>query len=872
MKKITLAIAFCLFIAFSISAQLIGKQNLAYQYLLDIGYSPNEIEEYNDFFMVQGDVRYSKNIHDYPNSYNVKSHRHDQSLVADNKFPIKVFSHLPNNGGAGGANGTSWSLAFNAAIGDWNNSNIRPTCGTVFVEVANASQADIVVIAPDTGAFQESDHFFGWVNGDPYCGNPWDEVWINTEFIYPSGDLPTQRQMRNIVAHELGHAIGFKHIDSPDGIAIPFGSALDSLSIMHSSIINRDQGVSGLIQVDIDAVNHVYGCNSTVNDNHVTTNFIEISETPSAPICPGDTFDIRGNFETCNGTTSETIELYFAPTNTSGAPLSNTSGTFNTVNNQFSFLNLTTANIPGYNPNETYSVFARIVGGNQSPAKTIYGCAVTPEYFPLTFPITGSRIFGVLDAHQDDHFFLSSRGFLLDRYSKEGRPTNINNNVDGPIYGVGNYTFMPFDRNYYFQRQRFVTATGKLSKRIKGFNAIEWEIFASTTVVPYFMDGAISYFDKNSETFYWQVYAKADTSIEFTKTDGGILTTIPASATQDSWLLKIDINGNLAEPPRNLSAQTQSLNIDVSRFGYLIKIDSQNEDVYYVDTNKKSIKKYNFINNSLTTLYNDNISGVILDAPLFLSGGELDYNNVQYDEDLDRIYIINGLDVYFMDGTTGSTNFSSPSAIIQNPDNLNLDRVLYDRIGNDFYVAFDNLNTNKTRIVKYDQNFNYQWEIETYEGIIDNLDVVTSISNNIYIGGRSSNGFRLKSDSESIGLGPNSDSYSFVFRIQEDSFGNPDFVRTLESQGEPELYSTNLEDIRAYPNPFHDKLKIPQIKENSIQEVILYDKLGTILIEEKSKSIEKEIILDTSKLRRGIYFLKVFYADGNTKVSQVIKE
>lgn len=73
-------------------------------------------------------------------------------------------------------------------------------------------------------------------------------------------------------------------------------------------------------------------------------------------------------------------------------------------------------------------------------------------------------------------------------------------------------------------------------------------------------------------------------------------------------------------------------------------------------------------------------------------------------------------------------------------------------------------------------------------------------------------------------------------------------------------------DPKIYPNPFHDVLHISDIK--NINSVTLHDATGRVI-----RTVGKpENQLPVGDLKTGVYFLTLYYKDGSTKSSQIIRK
>ncbi|QHI36438.1 hypothetical protein IMCC3317_18010 [Kordia antarctica] len=191
------------------------------QLLYSRGYEKGTIYETNDHFLAPPDLLYSKDINDYDLSdtgSNTEQAFNTGKLVSLNRMRINVF--IDNSVGT-----TLTTDAVNA-ITELNGIN---NCALFFVRVTNANQADIT-IRSDFGV--ESSNVLGRA-GFPSNGRVFNTVTLNVDALGAFG--ATIR--RNVVIHELGHCVGFRHTDwSANGegsaVNIPGTSANDTGSIM----------------------------------------------------------------------------------------------------------------------------------------------------------------------------------------------------------------------------------------------------------------------------------------------------------------------------------------------------------------------------------------------------------------------------------------------------------------------------------------------------------------------------------------------------------------------------------------------------------------------------------------------------------------
>ncbi len=81
----------------------------------------------------------------------------------------------------------------------------------------------------------------------------------------------------------------------------------------------------------------------------------------------------------------------------------------------------------------------------------------------------------------------------------------------------------------------------------------------------------------------------------------------------------------------------------------------------------------------------------------------------------------------------------------------------------------------------------------------------------------------------------------------------------------------NEQDLKTFPNPVNDLLKINVSEKFNIKQIILYDLSGRILLEKELDINSKEISFDVSKLPSGFYKV-VFNADEKSWIKNIIKE
>ncbi|AXT18462.1 hypothetical protein D7030_07585 [Flavobacteriaceae bacterium AU392] len=218
--------------------------------LLQRGFNLKDIIETKEHYIVEGDIIFSKKIEDYGN-LTIRTDINQNLNITENNFTTSVYFrdnelvdvggttrtisvYLPDDplflfstsedGGGGGpseeisgdGNGNClgedcpgiqiniWREPLQMAMNDW---NVENSCFT-FVLALTEQESDITIVAvPGSGTN------FG-LTSFPMNGNPFPQ--INILAGNPSLNNSFNAR-RNLLAHELGHTIGFRHTGGGDG-------------------------------------------------------------------------------------------------------------------------------------------------------------------------------------------------------------------------------------------------------------------------------------------------------------------------------------------------------------------------------------------------------------------------------------------------------------------------------------------------------------------------------------------------------------------------------------------------------------------------------------------------------------------------------
>lgn len=273
-----------------------GSDDPVLKKLIALGYDESRIVEYEDFYLVEGDLTFSKNIEDYQDNDgdgDFQKQYSTNNLV----FPINVSamsvyvdSSIPTSGV------DNWRPEIAQAIADWN--GISESCIN-FTLSSFPLNADIVVRS-DGGIY--ADNVIA-AAGFPFAGEPYHEILINLDF---SGNTTvSSSQKRYNMVHELGHCVGFRHSNwvargenagSVGANLIPGTPTTDSNSVMNGGTANFTW--SGFSPFDELAASTLYSCPSaTVNGPGL--------------ICPRQTisYTLTSNLDAVNWIVSSNLQI-----------------------------------------------------------------------------------------------------------------------------------------------------------------------------------------------------------------------------------------------------------------------------------------------------------------------------------------------------------------------------------------------------------------------------------------------------------------------------------------------------------------------------------------------------------------------------------
>lgn len=338
--------------------------------LIAKGYKLDRIQEFEDYYLVEDDLLFAKDMELNTPDANARNYYGNQ-LVSSNYIGngnvIRVFSTLPGPTGFGGV-GTTWDEAVDPALAAWNS---IPNACVIFQRTLDPNQADITIV--NGAALPLGASYFGR-SGQPLpSGAPFHTVWINMQ--YPNGTATTNGaiantsliQKRNIIAHELGHCIGFKHTDVGAGNPVPGTASPDPHSLMRDNL-DFEFNTTVFSFSDQVAVRFLYGSGNCVRTDPPPSVSIDLDPIPA--FCFPATFNASGTYNSgIQGAT--TIELQVMEI-TGGLSFWQTIAVSQPTGGTFSFTNIDLGNVLGFtfNPNNPYNIRAAITNPGSAVSTT----------------------------------------------------------------------------------------------------------------------------------------------------------------------------------------------------------------------------------------------------------------------------------------------------------------------------------------------------------------------------------------------------------------------------------------------------------------------------------------------------------------------
>jgi hypothetical protein len=333
------------------------------------GFTDNDIEEYNNAYVVQGDMVFYKNkkylIPDESNK-NINSKDAVMQYVTqpNQRVDIRNIKIYLNPG-----LNSNWVSASVSAIARWNQFN----CLTL-TRVYEASEAHIeIMYDTDETNLIEYDfiplqpNIFGRADypKEVFASGllPGKKIWINpdADFLGICGSSESQSDRIATVQHEIGHTLGIMHTNQTGAYFVPGTPTSDALSVMNG---NSGCTINDFSYYDIVTVNYLFPCPTLTGNYDICGGSQTYSLTGGKAI----SWEISSNLQILSSSeTSVTVQPINSSTNGAGYVEANTySGKvrYNVWVNKFNQGTFTGTN--AVCPYQAYHYTIAVPGGHKS--------------------------------------------------------------------------------------------------------------------------------------------------------------------------------------------------------------------------------------------------------------------------------------------------------------------------------------------------------------------------------------------------------------------------------------------------------------------------------------------------------------------------
>ena len=229
--------------------------------LESLGFSAENIEVFEDYYRVEGDIRFEKkDMYLYKpqtRQYHCGELIYDLNVTFHNRFYIKVKIDPTL------INQSNWEEVILDAINAW---NTEPVCG-LYMSYVTSGDADITLSKRYYAPLPNGQVALG-ESSFPRSGKPGPTVYINADII--DSRAYSKGKKTYLVMHELGHNVGLRHTDwmnrnnqggrESDAIHIPGTPTTnsDENSLMWSTHINQSYPSKSFSSYDKIALQRIY--------------------------------------------------------------------------------------------------------------------------------------------------------------------------------------------------------------------------------------------------------------------------------------------------------------------------------------------------------------------------------------------------------------------------------------------------------------------------------------------------------------------------------------------------------------------------------------------------------------------------------------
>lgn len=168
------------------------------------GYSPNGAQKFRDGYLIEGDIYLTEADLNAIKGTTSSNKKTSIPGVKHYRMFLEVAYSVTRNISVyiDPAFDSNIEDGLNIAIERYNQMKI----GLTFTRLSSPSGAEITI-----GAFYDNLTDVGGYTYNPQTGDPWSSIDLNT--FYNNNSLMSSSEAASVIAHEMGHAIGFRHTD-----------------------------------------------------------------------------------------------------------------------------------------------------------------------------------------------------------------------------------------------------------------------------------------------------------------------------------------------------------------------------------------------------------------------------------------------------------------------------------------------------------------------------------------------------------------------------------------------------------------------------------------------------------------------------------
>jgi hypothetical protein len=169
------------------------------------GFSTVNVQRTNDGYLVEGDILLTQNeLNTSPSSPNMMIANEEQYRTFNLVDPVKHATISVALSNSSSQHDAAFSAALDEALKRYNAEGMKIS----FSRVSPSQSPDITVVA-----YYENSSTLGSAGFPNNSGDPYSQVKMNTYHYSTSTGSSNVNYIGTIIAHEIGHCIGFRHTD-----------------------------------------------------------------------------------------------------------------------------------------------------------------------------------------------------------------------------------------------------------------------------------------------------------------------------------------------------------------------------------------------------------------------------------------------------------------------------------------------------------------------------------------------------------------------------------------------------------------------------------------------------------------------------------